>query len=171
MPTRILQWNVRHSIDLAMAPMLRDPEITKYTVIAIQEPWINGYLSTTHYPAETARAFMLAWPKVPADQHPRVCTYVRRNIVESDIVYSSRDVLTIYIRANKESPRIYIHNVYNEPANPEVPGIRALQRALQEAERYAGLKEHIIVGDFNIHDPLWTDPNDIPPGKPRNSST
>ena len=169
-PTRILQWNVRHSIDLAMAPMLRDPEITKYTVIAIQEPWINGYLSTTHYPAETARVFMLAWPKVPADQHPRVCTYVRRNIVESDIVYSSRDVLTIYIRANKESPRIYIHNVYNEPANPEVPGIRALQRALQEAERYAGPKEHIIVGDFNIHDPLWTDPTSTVRHTPREAA-
>src|SRR5712664_4228731 len=84
MPTRILQWNVRHSVDLAMAPMLRDPKITNYTIIAIQEPWINGYQSTTHYPMETARAFMLAWPKVPAGQHPRVCTYVRRNILESD---------------------------------------------------------------------------------------
>jgi hypothetical protein len=36
MPTRILQWNVRHSVDLAMAPMLRDPKITNYTIIAIQ---------------------------------------------------------------------------------------------------------------------------------------
>jgi hypothetical protein len=65
---------------------------------------------------------MLAWPKVPADQHP-ICTYIRRNILESDIVHSSRDVLTVYIRVNKESPRIYIHNVYNEPANEEVPGM------------------------------------------------
>jgi ribonuclease HI len=168
--TRILQWNVRHSVDLAMAPMLRDPEITKYTIIAIQEPWINGYLSTTHYPTETARVFMLAWPKVPADQRPRVCTYVRRNILESNIVHSSRDVLTIYIRVNKESPRIYIHNVYNEPANAEVPGIRELRRALQEAERDPGPKEHIIVGDFNMHDPLWTDPTSTVRHTPREAA-
>lgn len=168
--TRILQWNVRHSVDLAMAPMLRDSKITEYTIIAIQEPWINPYQPTTHYPTETARAFMLAWPKVPADQHPRVCTYVRRNVLESDIVYSSRDVLTVYIRVNEESPRIYIHNVYNEPANAEAPGIQALQQALRETERYTGPKEHIIVGDFNIHDPLWTDPTSTVRHTPREAA-
>jgi len=67
-------------------------------------------VSVDYHPMETARAFMLAWPKVPAGQHPRVCTYVRRNILESNMVYSSRDVLTIYIRVNEESPRIYVHS-------------------------------------------------------------
>jgi hypothetical protein len=41
MATRILQWNVQRSVDKVMAPLLRDPKITGYTVIAIQEPWLR----------------------------------------------------------------------------------------------------------------------------------
>ena len=92
------------------------------------------------------------------DLRPRACTYVRRNIAEADIAYSSRDVLTVYIRAQAGGPRIYIHNVYNEPSNANVPGIEELEKAVREAELYSGDKEHIIVGDFNLHDPLWSGP-------------
>jgi hypothetical protein len=141
-----------------MAPLLRDPKITGYTVIAIQEPWLNPYQNTTHYPGEAAQLFKLAWPKLIGDLRPRVCTYVRRNIAEADIAYSSRDVLTVYIRAQAGGPRIYIHNVYNEPSNANVPGIEELEKAVREAELYSGDKEHIIVGDFNLHDPLWSGP-------------
>lgn len=137
--------------------MLRDSKITEYAVIAIQEPWLNRYQDTTHYPSETVRLFKLAWPKLTGEFRPRVCTYVRRNIPETDIVYSSRDVLTVYIQT-QVNPRIYIHNVYNEPNNRNVPGIQELKKAIKEAERYKGDKEHIIVGDFNLHDPLWSGP-------------
>jgi hypothetical protein len=139
MATRILQWNVQRSVDKAMAPLLRDPKITGYTVIAIQEPWLNPYQNTTHYPGEAARLFKLAWPKLIGDNRPRVCTYVRRNISEADIAYSSRDVLTVYIRAQAGGPRI--HNVYNEPSNANVPGIEELEKAVREAELYSGDKE------------------------------
>jgi hypothetical protein len=146
MAARILQWNAQRSVDLAMAPLLRDPKIAEYTIIAIQEPWLNPYQNTTHYPTEAARLFKLAWPKTPADQRPRVCTYVRRNILESDITYSSRDVLTVCVRLREGGPRIYIHNVYNEPNNTATPRVLELKKAI-EAIKYKGDKEHIVVGD------------------------
>jgi hypothetical protein len=109
MATRILQWNVQRSVDKAMAPLLRDPKITGYTVIAIQEPWLNPYQNTTHYPGEAARLFKLAWPKLTGDHRPRVCTYVRRNISEADIIIqlSSR-----YTSGPKRVAREYTYTTY-----------------------------------------------------------
>ncbi|OOF90631.1 hypothetical protein ASPCADRAFT_510667 [Aspergillus carbonarius ITEM 5010] len=35
-------------------------------------------------------------------------------------------------------------------------GVRDLTKALRKANDMAGEKQHIILGDFNIHDPLWS---------------
>ena len=77
MATRILQWNVQRSVNKAMAPLLRDPKITGYTVIAIREPWLNPYQNTTHYPGEAARLFNRVAAGRGGSKHkdPRVLLY------------------------------------------------------------------------------------------------
>ena len=48
---KILQYNVQKSKDKVMAPLLADPRIQKFDIIAIQEPWKNPYQETTYYPS------------------------------------------------------------------------------------------------------------------------
>jgi len=62
-----------------MAPMLRDPRIGQYAVIAIQEPWRNPYYVTSHFPKETKDLFHLAMPETGvSEEWPRVCTYCQQ---------------------------------------------------------------------------------------------
>lgn len=49
---RILQYNVMKSKDKVMATLLRDERIKEFDILAIQEPWRNPYISTTHHPAQ-----------------------------------------------------------------------------------------------------------------------
>jgi len=156
---KVLQWNVEKSVDNAMAPMLRDPRIGQYAVIAIQEPWRNPYYVTSHFPKETKDLFHLAMPETEvSEEWPRVCTYVSRDLKEIEMVYNTRDIITLHVRPKKDGPRIFIHNVYIAPGGNsqiEKEGTDMLIASLAATEAYDGEKEHIIVGDFNMVDPLW----------------
>ncbi|RAO73480.1 uncharacterized protein BHQ10_009492 [Talaromyces amestolkiae] len=61
-----------------MATFLRDPEVLKASVIAIQEPWKNEYDDTTHQPAR--RTHQLLHPKAVDDVRARVALYVNKKI-------------------------------------------------------------------------------------------
>jgi hypothetical protein len=37
-----------------MATLMRDTRTAEYDIIAIQEPWKNPYINTTHHPAKDA---------------------------------------------------------------------------------------------------------------------
>ena len=124
--------------------------------------WICPGLDTTHFPPECRAHFNLIWPTVPRPQVPRVCMLVKKNI-QWHLVYYAKDVVSIYVKADDHHAGICIHNVYNEPGTPENTGIRALQEAREAAKAYhcgsedtSEVPEHIIVGDINIHDPLWS---------------
>ncbi|KMP06686.1 hypothetical protein CIRG_06367 [Coccidioides immitis RMSCC 2394] len=43
-----MEYNVMKSKDKIMASLLRDKIITKYNIVAIQEPWRNPFRNTTH---------------------------------------------------------------------------------------------------------------------------
>lgn len=51
---RILQYNVMKSRNEVMATLLHDPSIQEYDILALQEPWRNPYISTTHNPISSS---------------------------------------------------------------------------------------------------------------------
>jgi hypothetical protein len=57
----ILQYNVRKSKDIVMATLLRDAKIMDFDILAIQEPWANPFMDTTHHPAKDR--FHLCYPQ------------------------------------------------------------------------------------------------------------
>jgi hypothetical protein len=70
---------VRKSRDTVIATLLRDPQVHKYNILAIQELWKNPFIATTHYPAKDA--FHLCYPAVSAKEGPaRVCFFINRRI-------------------------------------------------------------------------------------------
>ena len=70
------------SKDIVMATLLRDTKIYRHSIIAIQEPWINPFASTTHNPIRDR--FELLYPEAAvtkeADATTRVCFFVNKEI-------------------------------------------------------------------------------------------
>ncbi|KAJ5820627.1 hypothetical protein N7474_006218 [Penicillium riverlandense] len=73
----ILQYNVNKSQPV-MASFLRDDEVLKASIIAVQEPWRNTFSNTTQQPASAS--FQLLYPKTPDDEPPGVCLYVSKEL-------------------------------------------------------------------------------------------
>ncbi|KIV98299.1 uncharacterized protein PV09_09856, partial [Verruconis gallopava] len=51
-----------------MATLLRDPRVIEYDVLAIQEPWKNPFMSTTHHLVKDI--FHLCYPEINKEDGP-----------------------------------------------------------------------------------------------------
>lgn len=149
MSIRILQYNVNKSRDKVLVALLADPQVADFDIIAVQEPWRNTYDSSSYNPRDSG--FHLVDTK---DRDSRVSTYVNKRIsVDSwSEVSHSPDSHTITLRVG--AAHVNIHNVYSPPPvshtdNRELSTLAALAQAL----RMEG--SHVVVGDFNLHHPLW----------------
>jgi YD repeat-containing protein len=153
---KILQYNVMKSRDVVMATLLRDPRIQEYDILALQEPWRNPFISTTHNPI--AQYFHLCFPNDSREAPARVCFFVNKRIDPNRWRFTqhTRDLSTLEITTTspttEAATKIYIHNVYNPPRSSDyrtscLPDLRTALSAHQE--------EQIILGDFNLHHELW----------------
>ena len=140
-----------------MATLLRDPRIHEYDILAIQEPWRNPYMATTHHPAKDV--FHLCYPATADEEGPaRVCFFVNKRIDHNRWRFKehSRDVCSLVIepsRDQQEQQSVAIHNIYNAvggggPTGSTLVDIRAA------LEKHSS-NEQILLGDFNLHHPLW----------------
>ena len=152
MSIKILQYNVNKSRNKVLAGLLADPRVADFDIIAIQEPWRNTYDSSAYNTRDSG--FHLVDKK---DGDSRVSMYINKRISTDSWseVSHSLDSHTITLRVG--TTQINIHNVYSPPPashtdNSELNALAALTQAL----RMEG--EHVIVGDFNLHHPLWGGP-------------
>jgi hypothetical protein len=152
---RVLQYNVQKPKDKVMVPLLNGPQ-TPYDVIAIQEPWLNPRVETTYCPRSCA--YHLVYLQ---GGRARTCIFINKRIPLSK--WHSHEELDYFrVQIDLESGPITIHNIYsvtptsdrttaqNTAWNTPIPSmLTALQAPGQ----------HLIVGDFNLHHPLWGGPN------------
>jgi hypothetical protein len=82
--------------------------------------------------------------------------YVNKRIPRSRIseIYKDTDLISLRISTTRED--IYIHNLYIEPTSHSTKDIPSILFILRELLRKRG--GHIILGDFNLHHPLWNSP-------------
>ena len=149
----ILQYNVNKSQPV-MASFLRDEEVLKASIIAVQEPWKNTFSNTTHQPASPS--FQLLYPKTLEDEPPGVCLYVSKKLDprEWSCQLVNRDYQILKLRKahrNGDWTDLFVHNIYNRPGTG-VPFV------LRNELRKRPHGEHVIVGDMNVHHPLWGGP-------------
>ena len=71
----ILQYNVMRSKNKVMASLLQDERIQVFDLIAIQEPWKNSTVNTTHHPC--GQYFDLVYLDEP---DTRTCFLVNKRI-------------------------------------------------------------------------------------------
>ena len=114
---KILQYNVMKSRDVVMATLLRDPRIQEYDILALQEPWRNPFISTTHNPI--THSFHLCFPNDSREAPARVCFFINKRIDPNRWRFTdhTRDLSTLEIITNtpptEAAIKFYIHNVYN----------------------------------------------------------
>ena len=92
----------------------------------------------------------------------RVCFYINKTmaLVSWSFTHHSADLCFLYLKTLDERT-IHIHNIYN-PCNSNVEDehsstIPTLLRAIEKHPN----GEHISLGDYNLHHPMWGGP-DIP---------
>ena len=144
---RILQYNVQKSKDVVLASLFQDRWITEYDLLAIQEPWRNPFVATSYHPLKTH--FQLAYLD---DKETRVCFYINRRIDPSTwtVSFVTKDIIALEITHPTLHHSLSIINVYNEL------GTSTLQNLRETVTSLATGQECIILGDFNLHHPLWS---------------
>lgn len=150
----ILQYNVRKSRDTVMATLLRDERVLEIDVLAIQEPWRNPFIDTTHHPAKDR--FHLCYPASSYDEPARVCFFINKRLDHTKWQFKAhtRDMCTLTITgdANNSLP-VNIHNIYNTTQNTE--NRRSVLPQLRQTLHEQRDSEQILLGDFNLHHELW----------------
>jgi exonuclease III len=147
---RILQYNVQKSKDKVMLPLIDGPH-DPYDVIAIQEPWLNPYMSTTYCPRSSLYHLVFC-----GTGRTRACLYVSKAIPISKWKAGAEQDYC-WVRIETDIGLITVHCVYSEiPASHrttewDTPILQVLE-AVQDGE------QHVVVGDFNLHHPLWGGP-------------
>jgi hypothetical protein len=139
-----------------MATLLRDERVMEYDILAIQEPWRNPFMSTTHHPAKNY--FHLCYPVAIEDGPARVCFFVNKRLDNTTWQFEphTRDACSLHIKCEAGSQtqgQLHVHNIYNpvqatENRESTLPLIDTL------LERY-GLDEQMVLGDFNLHHRSW----------------
>ncbi|EGU72833.1 hypothetical protein FOXB_16658, partial [Fusarium oxysporum f. sp. conglutinans Fo5176] len=153
-PDNEIVYNVRKSKDTVMATLLRDPDIGRYDILAIQEPWKNPFDTTTHHPAKDQ--FHLCYPDKDQTLPARVCFFINKRLDHSRWHFeeANRDLGSLNLRlGTEEEQRIMVHNVYNptQTATERGSTLPLLGKALEQSSQH----EQIIIGDFNLHHELW----------------
>ncbi|KAG6979819.1 RNA-directed DNA polymerase from mobile element jockey [Fusarium oxysporum f. sp. conglutinans] len=137
-----------------MATLLRDPDMGRYDILAIQEPWKNPFDTTTHHPAKDQ--FHLCYPDKDRNFPARVCFFINKRLDHSRWHFreASRDLCSLnLVLGTEEEQQIVIHNVYNPTKTATERGntVPLLELAIERSSHH----EQIIGGDFNLHHELW----------------
>lgn len=141
-----------------MISLLADPRLQDYNVIAIQKPWKNPF-GATILSSHHSEFHLLYKPRGDT----QVCSYVNEKLDPNswEIDYVSADLCTLKIKVwnSNSASLIHIHNVYNpSPAlylSTESPStLSKVNDALS-----IDTVEHILLGDFNLHHPYWSEPS------------
>ena len=145
---RIVQYNVQKSKNKVQAPFINDPVTAPFDVVAIQEPWKNTFGNTSVQAGSVG--FDLVYPDREA---ARTCTYVNKRIDPNHwtATIHGPDLITVSLRT--EQGKVNVHNIYLPPPALNRAATERNIAMLDEALKMEG--DHVIVGDFNLHHPIW----------------
>ncbi len=131
------------------SPCSKTPITPTYDILAIQEPWRNPFQHTTNH--RLAQHFELYYFPY---KETRMCFFINKRLALSSwsVTIHSIDFITLELKTN-DNRIIHIHNVYNPcQTSDNLSRLGEIQKVLQESRRNI---EHIFLGDFNLHHPLW----------------
>jgi ribonuclease HI len=150
-----------------MKPLLADQRAQDFDILLIQEPWKNPHIHTTHNPDKTTWDLIYA-----AKPNTRSCIFInKKRIAESSwtVTWLEEDICAIELTVQRRQGRgdadgedetqatttITVISVYNpSPEGDEESTVLATLRNILLVSR----ELTIVMGDFNLHHPIWTGP-------------
>src|SRR5205823_752513 len=117
-------------------------------VVAVQEPWLNPNIDTTYCPRSCPYNLIF-----PQGGRARTCLLINKRIPISQW-RSHKEPDYCWVCIDTQLGPVTIHSVYSE--TPELYRTTAWNTpipSMLSALQMPG--QHLIVGDFNLHHPLW----------------
>lgn len=153
---RILQANCWKSRNEVQMHLFGEKDVQEYDILAIQEPYINKLTDplTTYSLALQNRFHILLQPTLRKDYsiRPRVCFYVNKRIdpMTWEVRFHNRNLSTLTLHTATHGT-VHIHNIYNPgKASGQDSALNTLREVMTSGA------QHIVLGDFNLHHPLWS---------------
>jgi hypothetical protein len=157
---KIYQCNGHHD-HVVHHSLLNSPEMEQYDALMIQEPY-SIFINNSHY-ISTTQQWRLITPSMPltnAARPPRSVIFINKQLpssLYSIIPTNSLDITAIsFSLPTLANPFTFI-NVYNPP--PLFTSIAPLQTLLATCPELTPDATFTILGDFNLHHPLWNEPD------------
>lgn len=155
---KILQYNTQKSREV-MAGLFTRHTIGDYDILAIQEPYRNPFQNTTYHPAK-GRFHLLYFNSGDT----RACIFINKRIDPGmwNIRYVNGDICVLHLNT-PDSKHMRIYNVYNQPRGES--DTRTLETLEQEL-RWEDPQSHVLLlGDFNLYHPQWSEPRSQRPSR------
>lgn len=168
----ILQYNVQKSY-ATMSTLFRDPQTSRYDVVALQEPWLSSKEwgeRRTHNPASGKFTVFMPMDN-DSSIRPMTCFFVNNERIDIRKVKCSKrgpNVSTLQLETLLEGVerRLVLHNIYNPPQQPGARHAHGRYEGLPVKSAWPQLEAAIenyepvaygqmVVGDFNVYDELW----------------
>ena len=148
----ILQYNLNRS-QIHTQSLLNHPNSMKLAILAIQEQYCSQQtrLSLPHQSWT-----IIETPSQDPKKNPRAAIYINKRILPArsfqPVHYPSSDIAIIEVKTEPDTLPMLIINIYNTKGTPLINELATFLRTHLRRHRYDSI---LMVGDFNLHHPLW----------------
>ena len=150
---RILQYNLGKSRTVTDS-VLNDPTSQNTTILVLQEQYWSRHTKSSliHH------SWTLIEPSLKTGTWPRAAIYINKALLPpsafAQVLLPFSDIVAVAITTTDKP--ILIINLYNPQRNGQL--ITPLKRHLQQHLHMQEYSKVLILGDFNLHHPLWNPP-------------
>ena len=143
----ILQYNLNRC-QTTLHSLLNHPDSKTLAILAVQEQYCSKLTKTSlSHPS---------WTLIePPRSIPRAAIYINNRILQPStyetLNYPSSDVVILKLTTNANQPMLIV-NIYNSKGTPLINNLASFLQAHLQHHTYSMVA---IVGDFNLHHPLW----------------
>ena len=144
---RLTQYNMHKSKKRVQTAFVAEAAKKGCEIIALQEPWQNTHMNGSS-------GF---WPAYPKQFQSKACFLLRKTFPLSSwsVEYPAPNIASLTMQINNQT--IHIHNVYSKPPG-NYTHIDQNSPIFKLSELLKKPGEHVLLGDFNLHHPIWGGP-------------
>ena len=148
----ILQYNLNRS-QITTQSLLNHPNSKKLAILAVQEQYCS---KRTGMSLPHQSWTIIETPSQESNKKPRAAIYVNNRIIPAKsfqaLHYPSSDIAMIQVKADEDSLPMLLINIYNTKGTSLINNLATFLQSHLRQHRYDAIT---MVGDFNLHHPLW----------------
>ena len=148
----ILQYNLNRS-QTSTQSLLNHPNSEQLAILAVQEQYCS---QRTRSSLPHQSWTIIETPSQDPNKNPRAAIYVNKRILPAQsfqpVHYPSSDIAIVKVKMESDTLPMLIINIYNTKGTSLINDFTTFLQAHLRQHYYDSI---LIVGDFNLHHPLW----------------